>query len=69
MLTDERVRILQRFGGIETQELASEVLRLRKVVDELHLLRDSGYDGPFMGEAIEPLLRAFHAWEREHDSD
>jgi hypothetical protein len=65
VLTNDRLLILERFGGTESQELASEVLRLRKVVDELKFLRDSGYDGPFMGEAIEPLMLAFHAWERE----
>jgi hypothetical protein len=64
-LTNDRLLILERFGGTESQELASEVLRLRKVVDELKFLRDTGYDGPFMGEAIEPLMLAFHAWERE----
>lgn len=34
------------------------VQRLEDVVGELCLLRDSGYDGPFMGEAIEPLMIA-----------
>jgi hypothetical protein len=62
--SEAKLLILERFGGVETQELASEVLRLRQVVGELKLLRDSGYDGPFMGEAIEPLMKAFHAWER-----
>ena len=69
--SEAKLLILERFGGVETQELASEVLRLRKIADELKSLRDSGYDGPFMGEAIEPLMKAFHAWERPQvvDSD
>ena len=34
-----------------------------EVVAEVTRLIESGYDGPFMGEAIEPLLRAVRCYQ------
>jgi hypothetical protein len=36
---------------------------LRAVVREVQELRDSGYDGPFMGERIEILMARLRSWE------
>lgn len=36
---------------------------LRAVVRQVQELRDSGYDGPFMGDQIEALMTRLHAWE------
>ncbi len=36
---------------------------LRAVVRQVQELRDSGYDGPFMGEPIEALMIRLRSWE------
>lgn len=41
-----------------------EVERLRRVVNEVRRLVNSGYAGPFEGAAIEPLLAAVREYER-----
>jgi len=45
--------------------LNSDVTRAHAVVEAAKALRDSGYDGPFMGDAVAPLLAALAAYERE----
>jgi len=36
-----------------------------RVAEEARRLRDDGYDGPFMGDAVEPLFAALAEYERE----
>ena len=42
-----------------------EVYALLAVADAAHKLCDSGYDGPFMGEAVAPLFAALAALDKE----
>jgi len=37
--------------------------RAQAVVVAAKALRDSGYDGPFMGDATEPLFAALRRWD------
>jgi hypothetical protein len=48
-------------------DIADAVAKVKAVADAALDLRDSGYDGPFMGEAVEPLLKAIREWEDDND--
>jgi len=66
-LSDEAKQALRRikFEMDEAwREVAVENVALRSIATEVLNLRNSGYDGPFMGEAIEPLMQALHQWEK-----
>lgn len=45
----------------ENERLLSRLAAYEDVVNAAMWLRDSGYDGPFMGEAVEPLFQALRA--------
>lgn len=47
------------------REASDERDELRAVVREARALRDSGYDGPFMGEPIEPLFEALRRLDKK----
>ena len=41
------------------EELLEKVKAIKEVFDELDSLVKSGYDGPFIGEEISPLMKAY----------
>lgn len=47
------------------EELLNEIDALMPVYEAAKQLRDSGYDGPFIGEVCEPLFRAIAEYEKE----
>jgi len=51
--------------GRERDAAEEALARAQAVVSAAKALRDSGYDGPFMGDAVEPLFAALAAYERE----
>jgi len=48
----------------QNARLKGEIEAMRPVVDAVQSLIHSGYDGPFMGPAVEPLLRAFRKYAK-----
>jgi hypothetical protein len=49
----------------ERDSLRSRVEAMRAVVDAARYLRDSGYDGPFIGEVCAPLFDALVALDKK----
>ena len=47
------------------QELLDEIDALTPIYEAAKQLRDSGYDGPFIGEVCEPLFSALAEYERQ----
>ena len=44
----------------EEQYLFDKVVALKHLYEEVDNLVKSGYDGPFIGEEIRPLMQAYH---------
>ena len=52
---------------LDGRSVYHKLLRARAVVDAARALRDSGYDGPWIGEVCEPLYRAVAEWDWEEE--
>lgn len=60
--TDRKEAFAAAAARLRMQE--AEIDRMRAVVEAALWLRDSGFDGPFIGEACRPLFSALAEMER-----